>query len=205
MVNRLKIAAGMVWAVAGLILSTAKATTVIPPTFEEMADRADLVFVGKVVGSRAEWRSVGADRVIFTLVEFETQQVLKGNAGASVTLQFLGGTVGAVTLEVADIPRFNIGEREFLFVEGNGIQFCPLVGVFHGKFGVRHDEKSGRDIVVTHAGKPLRDVAEIGAGEGAELGGRRPRLSIPAEREPMSVEDFKERVRSHLTKNPRQP
>ena len=94
MVNRLKIAAGMVCAVAGLILSTAKATTVIPPTFEEMADRADLVFVGKVVGSRAEWRSVGADRVIFTLVEFETQQVLKGNAGASVTLQFLGGTVG---------------------------------------------------------------------------------------------------------------
>src|SRR5437762_2541149 len=188
-----------------LCITAANATSVVAPAFEEMVDKADLVFVGKVIGSRAEWRSVGPDRVIFTLVEFETQQVLKGNAGASVTLQFLGGTVGAVTLEVADIPRFNIGEREFLFVEGNGIQFCPLVGVFHGKFGVRHDEKSGRDIVVTHAGKPLRDVAEIGAGEGAEFGGRRPRLSIPAEREPMSVEDFKERVRSHLTKNPRQP
>ena len=124
--------------IAGLFLSTAKATTVIPPTFEQLADRADLVFVGKVVGSRAEWRSVGTDRVIFTLVEFETQEVLK-------------------------------------------------------------------DIVVTHDGKALRDVAEIGAGEGGEFGGQRRRLSIPAERGPMSVEDFKERIRSHLARNPRQP
>jgi len=53
MTNRLNIAAGIVCVIAGLFLSTAKATTVIPPTFEEMADRADLVFVGKVVGSRA--------------------------------------------------------------------------------------------------------------------------------------------------------
>ena len=205
MTNRLNIAAGIVCVIAGLFLSTAKATTVIPPTFEEMADRADLVFVGKVVGSRAEWRSVGTDRVIFTLVEFETAAVLKGNAGLSVTLQFLGGTVGGVTLEVADVPRFNTGDRVFLFVEGNGVQFCPLVGVFHGRLGVRRDEKSGRDIVVTHDGKALRDVAEIGAGESGELGGKRRRLSIPAERGPMSVEDFKERIRSHLTRNPRQP
>src|SRR2546426_3785737 len=81
MTNRLNIAAGIVCVIAGLFLSTAKATTVIPPTFEQLADRADLVFVGKVVGSRAEWRSVGTDRVIFTLVEFETAEVLKGNAG----------------------------------------------------------------------------------------------------------------------------
>ncbi|HXT41041.1 MAG TPA: hypothetical protein VN887_13605, partial [Candidatus Angelobacter sp.] len=112
-------------AVAWLFLSTAMATTVIPPTFEEMADRADLVFVGKAVGSRSEWRSVGADRAIFTLVEFETEQVLKGNAGKTVTLQFLGGTVGATTLDVGEVPRFNAGERVFLFVEGNGVQFCP--------------------------------------------------------------------------------
>src|SRR6266480_4821591 len=170
MTNRLNIAAGIVCVIAGLFLSTAKATTVIAPTFEEMADRVDLVFVGKVVGSRAEWRSVGTDRVIFTLVEFETAEVLKGNAGVTVTLQFLGGTVGGGTLEVADVPRFNPGERVVLFVEGNGVQFCPIVGVFHGKLGLRKDDKNGRDIVLMHDGKPLRDVAEIGAGKGAEFG-----------------------------------
>src|SRR6266480_5313283 len=90
------------WFAVGVVAlcccATASATTVIPPTFEEMTDRAELIFLGKVVSSRAEWRALGTNRVIFTLVEFERQEVLKGEAGASVILQFLGGTVGDVTL-----------------------------------------------------------------------------------------------------------
>jgi hypothetical protein len=186
------------FATTWLFTTGADATTTIPPTFEEMTDRAELVFVGKVVSSRAEWRTVGTNRVIFTLVEFETQEVLKGTTGKSVTLQFLGGTVGDVTLEIADVPKFKAGDREFLFVEGNGVQFCPLVGVFHGKFGVRKDEKTGRDILVMHNGKTLRDVAEIGTSVGLEFGPKRPKLSIPADRVPMSADDFKTKVREHL-------
>jgi hypothetical protein len=52
--------------VVGLCLATANATTVIPPTFEEMTDRAELIFVCKVVSSRAEWRTVGTNRVLST-------------------------------------------------------------------------------------------------------------------------------------------
>jgi hypothetical protein len=77
---RLWFAVGAAW----LFFTTANATTVIPPTFEEMMDRAELGFVGKVVSSRAEWRTVGTNRVIFTLVEFERQEVLKGEAGLSI-------------------------------------------------------------------------------------------------------------------------
>lgn len=201
---RMKTRAVAVCAVAWLSLTGAKATTVIPPTFEEMTDRADLVFVGKAVASRAEWRTVGTNRVIFTLADFEAVEVLKGNAEKLVTLQFLGGTVGEVTLEVSGVPKFNAGDRVLLFVEGNGVQFCPLVGVFHGKFGVRKDPTTGRDIVVMHDGKPLRDVGEIGSGEGAEFGPKRAMLSIPVGRAPMSVEDFKERIRSHAAKKPPQ-
>ena len=79
---RMRNTAVAVCAVAWLSLTGAKATTVIPPTFEEMADRADLVFVGKAVGSSGDWRAVGPNRVNFTLVEIETEEVLKGNAGA---------------------------------------------------------------------------------------------------------------------------
>ena len=150
-----------------LMLTRANATTVVPPTFEEMADRADLVFVGKVVGSQAEWRVAGTNQAIFTLVEFHTEEILKGTAAATVSLRFMGGTVGAVTLEIVAVPQFKAGDRVLLFVEGNGVQFCPLVGVYHGKFDVRKDDKSSRDVVFMHDGKPLRDIAEIGAGEGA--------------------------------------
>jgi len=192
-----------IWAmcVAGLlVLTRTNATTVVSPTFEEMTDRADLVFVGKVVELKAEWQVAGTNQAIFTLVEFHTEEILKGTAPASISLRFLGGKVGGMTLEVVAVPKFEAGDRVLLFVEGNGVQFCPLVGVYHGKFGVRKDDKSSRDIVFMHDGKPLRDVAEIGAGEGAQFGPKRARLSIPAEREPMSLDDFKARIRSHLAK-----
>src|SRR2546426_7578015 len=51
--------------------------TSIPPAFEEMTDRAELVFAGKALDARSEWRSVGTNRVIFILVDFETNQVVK--------------------------------------------------------------------------------------------------------------------------------
>ena len=191
------------WAmcVSGLVVLTrANATTVVPPTFEEIAERADLVFVGKAVGSTARWWGAGTNQAIFTEVDFHTEEVLKGSAGASVRLRFLGGTVNGVTLDVVGVPLFKEGDRVLLFVEGNGVQFCPLVGVFHGKFGVRKDPTSGRDIVFMHDGKPLRDVAEIGAGEDAAFGPKRAKLFIPVEREPMSLDDFKARVRAHLAK-----
>ena len=184
--------------VLSLSISGASGTTVIPPTFEEMVDRAELVFIGKVASFRAEWRTVGTDRAIFTLVEFETQEVMKGNAGKTVTLQFLGGTMGDVTLEVAGVPKFRAGDRVILFVEGNGNQICPIVGVFHGKFGLRKDDKTGSEIVLMHHGKPLHDLEEIGNGEGVEFKLSRPSHSVLPEREPMSVEDFKARVRLHL-------
>ena len=175
-----------------------RATTVIPPTFEEMTDRAELIIVGKVINTHAEWRVVGTHRVIFTLVEFEKTEVLKGEAGASVTLQFLGGTVGDVTMEISGVPTFSAGDREFLFVKGNGIQFCPVVGVFHGKFGVRKDQKTGRDILVRHNGDALRDVTEIGAGAVSGFGPNRAQLSIAADAEPISLDDFKSKVRARV-------
>ena len=142
MTNRLKRILVAVCATKWLFLTSANATTVIPPTFEEMTDRADLVFAGKVLSSRSEWRSVGTKRVIFTLVEYETQDVLKGHGIKSVTLQFLGGTVGEVTMEVSGVTKFTVGERVILFVEKNGIQFCSLVGVFTGNLGCAEMKKA---------------------------------------------------------------
>jgi hypothetical protein len=45
-------------------------------------------------------------------------EVFKGEAGVSFTTQFVGGTVGDVTLKVACVPRFKAACREYIFVEG---------------------------------------------------------------------------------------
>jgi hypothetical protein len=178
------------------------ATTVIPPTFEQLTDRAELIFIGKVVSSRSEWRNAGGKRAIFTLVEFEKQEVLKGEMGVSITLQFLGGKVGDATMEIDGVPKFRPGDRDFLFIKGNGVQVSPVVGLFHGKFGLRKDENSGRNILIQHDGKVLRDISEIGAGAGAEFGPQRAKLSIPANADPLSLDDFKTKVRERLAISP---
>jgi hypothetical protein len=187
---------------AALVLTQdVRSTTVIPPTFEELADRAELVFVGQVIGSHAEWRAADARRAIFTFTEFRVDEVWKGNADKTITLQFLGGTIGDDTLEVAGVPRFSQNERVVLFVTKNGIQFCPLVGIYHGKFGLRKDGATGREIVVKHDGKPLRDVAEIGAGDGAQFAAGRLKKDVDAGQAPISIDTFKVRVRDHLSKS----
>lgn len=188
-------------AVVFIIVGAARALTVIPPTFEEMADQADLVFIGKMVASRSAWRTTGTDRAIFTWIDFQPDEVLKGQAGKTVTLQFLGGTVNDITLDIPGMPHFTPGERVILFVEKNGVQFSPLVGVFHGRFGLQKDEKTGLDVVTMHDGKPLRDVAEIGTGEGSQFAGNRAKVAVAPDLVPMSVNDFKSKLRDHLAKS----
>jgi hypothetical protein len=189
------------WIALGLVLLTtfaAHATTVIPPSFEEMTDRAELIFVGKVVRSRAEWRQVGPKRAIYTVVEFETEETLKGNSTPTVSLQFLGGTVGDVTMEISEVPKFKAGDRELLFVARNGVRFSPIVGVFHGKFGVQKDPTTGRESILRHNKKPLRDVSEIAAGEGSEFAPKRANVTIASDAQPLSLDDFKTKIRARL-------
>ena len=147
-----------------LLLSGAaplRATSILPPRFEALVDEADHIFTGQVIAQRAEWRNLQGQKSIVTLVTFGVQATHKGRAGNTVTLQFLGGTIGDVSLDVTEMPRFKTGERALLFVEKNGTVACPVVGWQHGRFGVQKDTQ-GRETILKHDGHALMDVAEIG-------------------------------------------
>src|SRR5437879_4211726 len=152
---------------AGLVasLSSMHATTVIPPTFDQLVQQAEVIFQGTVTNVRSVWEGEGAQRHIDTYVTFQVQESVKGNAGASYTIRMLGGTVGDETMEVTDTPKFNVGDRDILFVEHNNDQFVPLVGINNGRFHVQRDEQTGRDIVVNGEGEPVRDVRKLGREE----------------------------------------
>src|SRR5438552_9075562 len=130
-----------------------------------------MIFQGTVTGVRSEWTGEGAQRHIMTYVTVKVEEAIKGNPGASVTRRMLGGTVGAETMEVADAPKFKVGDRDILFVENNGTQFVPLVGIMHGRFRVKKDE-AGRDAVFTNGGSPLSDVTQLGKNEAEASAGR---------------------------------
>jgi hypothetical protein len=155
-----------------LVIATgALSTTVIPPSFDDLVGRAEMIFQGTVTEVRSEWTGEGAQRHIMSYVTVKVEEAIKGNPGASVTLRMLGGTVGAETMEVADAPKFKAGDRDILFVENNGTQFIPLVGIMHGRFRVKKDE-AGRDAVFTNEGSPLSDVNQLGKNDVAASAGR---------------------------------
>jgi hypothetical protein len=178
---------------AGVLLFSAvsvRATTVLVPKFEAMVQRADLIFTGQVVSQASEWRQFGGRNTIVTLVTFTVEATHKGQGTNRVVLQFLGGKVGDVALEVPDMPSFKTGERVLLFVSGNGVVASPVFGFYHGRFGLQKDT-NGRDWILRHDGKPLLATSNTksSGGNGASL--------------PVAHEDLVRAIERHLPRKQR--
>jgi len=88
---------------------------------------------------------------------------------------------------VSDAPKFQVGNEDILFVQNNGSQFIPLVGIMHGRFHVRTNE-NGHQIVTSSEDEPVKNVAHLGKIS-----------SAPSPEEPdLSAADFKTAVKNKL-------
>jgi hypothetical protein len=150
---------------AGLGLGTCLATTVIPPSFDELVEQAQVIFQGTVTDVQSQWTGDGSQRRIVSDVTFQIEDPIKGTTSATYTLRMLGGTVGAESMGIADAPTFRVGDRDILFVENNGTQFIPLVGIMYGRFRVRTDTATGKELVANNEGQPVGGLANLGAAE----------------------------------------
>lgn len=175
-------------------LNASQGTTVIPPTFDELVNKAEVIFQGAVTDVRSQWVGEGAERRIVSYVTFKVEDAMKGAPGETYSLRMLGGTVDGETMEVTDSPKFNVGDRDIIFVENNGSQFIPLVGIMHGRFHVQKDKQTGREIVTTNERAPLKDVSKLGKDERA--------TSAAAASEAMTPGDFKAAIRQALQNQP---
>jgi hypothetical protein len=140
----------------------ARATSVVPPSFAELVHEADAIYRGRVTAvapRRVELPDGGS--VIKTFVTVTVERTLKGPAKSDVVLEFLGGTLGEESLVVSGMPKFNPGDREIVFVQKNGVQFCPLVALMHGRYRVLRDEAAARDYIARDNRVPLTDVADV--------------------------------------------
>lgn len=139
----------------------ARATSVVPPSFPELVAEAQVIARGTVTSVEAR-RVEGTNRpLIKTFVTFAVEERIKGNPADTLTLEFLGGTVGGDTLHVSGMPEFKVGESEILFVNGNGVQFCPLVRFMHGRYHVRTDNTAHRKFVARDDARPLHSVTDV--------------------------------------------
>ena len=177
------------------LAGTTGATTLDRPTLRQMVEQADYVFEGVVTD--VVYRNstvVGPDDVDLphTFVTFAVERSFKGRsaAGATIVLRLMGGLkADDLLLAVSGVPTFEPGDRELLFVRGNGTDLCPLVGWEYGRFNqdeshvLRADAELWLDAADELAGPPGADASTpppIGArpatpGEFAALVDRRVR------------------------------
>lgn len=133
------------------------ALTVADRDFADLVARAEQIVVGTVTAVDQGENERGGP---MTFVTFDDLTVLKGDVAPPFVLQIHGGTTrDGVVMHVPDLPTFRAGERAVLFVRGNGTDFCPLVGIWQGRFTVRRDAERGVDVVENHDGSVITGLA----------------------------------------------
>lgn len=141
--------------------ATGRATTIIAPSFSDLVAKSDSVILGEVTAITSELVTRGTERAIFTRVTLAVRDTVIGSAPTALTLEFLGGTVGELTMDVDGIPLFAVGRTEILFVQNNGRQICPLVGMAHGRYKIERDPTTGVELVTRDNGATLTNVAQV--------------------------------------------
>jgi hypothetical protein len=141
-----------------------RATTVVPPSFDDLVDKAEVIFQGNVTDVKSQWVGEGSQRYIVSYVTFAVKDAVKGAPGEKYTLRMFGGEVDGEGMAVADAPKFAVGDEEILFVENNGSQIVPLVGMMFGRYHVQKDHM-GRELIKTNEGAALKSVNRIGQEE----------------------------------------
>lgn len=150
------LAAGAVAATASLSLPQAHASSAIPLSLRQITHSAAIIADATVQSINSYWATPSGAQTLRTKVTFNVNQALKGNPGATFTLEFLGGTVGEQSLTVEGVPQFQPGERYIIFAESpDKAVVCPILGLDQGALHVVHDRESNIDRVFRHWGQPV--------------------------------------------------
>ncbi len=125
--------------VALMTASSAHGSIVQALDLSELVAQSDRIVVGRVVLSEAFQRR---DGTIATWYRIEVERELRSDAPTrdqepEVIVQVLGGQVGNLGMRVEGEPRFTVGERAVIFMEGDRqLAFRP-VGMAQGVMRIR--------------------------------------------------------------------
>lgn len=156
------------WLLASLFLlgltgfSPAFSSSVNEVGLGEMASASELVFEGRVLAVDSRWSEDGQS--IRTDVTYEVLDVIKGSpAGRTVTLSFMGGTVGHLRLAITDLTMPVPGEKGVYFVESTDReQVNPLYGWSQGHFLLVKDPSGRGERVLTADARPVTGLQQGG-------------------------------------------
>ena len=148
--------AAVLFAFVFLITWAANASIIVQASFDEVAQKAEFVFEGRVISK--ETRPSPMNNRPVTYFTFEIIDIIKGSySEGTLELGFAGGTLNGLTLSVSDMHMPEIGEKGIYFVESLTMELVhPLYGWHQGHFLVTEDPSDGTEKVVpvlTHPSK----------------------------------------------------
>lgn len=104
--------------------------------------------------------------VAHTFVTYRIMEDFSGNAtGDTVTMRFLGGVDAATgpdydILELAQAPRFDVGDQDIVLMRGNTELACPVVGCADGRFRVLQSPQDDQPYIFSELAQEVRLVED---------------------------------------------
>jgi hypothetical protein len=193
-----RVLAALAFVAISVLAPFARATSVVPPSFDQLVAQSDYIVQAVVTNISSEVVADARGRHIISHIALDVKRVISGNPPQPLVLQVLGGKVGSEEMIVTGAPRFAVGDEDILFLRGNGRQFNPLVGLMHGRYPVRHDSQ-GRDYITRSNGSPLYDTGDVALPMGTASQVKAAHASAP----PLSVSDFISRIQTAVTQHSR--
>lgn len=177
-----------------------RATTVIPPDFDQLVNESDYIIRAVVTSVTSDYRTNVRGKVIMTKVALDVREVIAGTPPTPAVLEIMGGRIGDEEMRVQGAPRFTVGEEDVLFVRDNGRTIVPLVAMMHGRYPVMKEAATGRRYMARDNKTPLSDTAEVAlpAAEGALPAAVR---AAKGAAQAMTPDEFSKRIKAAV--NPR--
>lgn len=147
--------------VCAFLTTSALATIVEPPTFEGLVNGSDYIVRAKVMSVEPEIRLRRGRERIYTRVELQVLEVIAGTPPSPLVLTMLGGRSGNRELVVDGAPRFQVGNEDILFVQGNGRSLSPLFGMMHGQYPVMKAAATKRAYISRSNLVPMLSTDEV--------------------------------------------
>jgi hypothetical protein len=187
-VNNMILGFAVIWMSMMMCVFSASASSVLEVSMDEMLQKSQFVFEGRVTAVKSMENS---SKRIHTYITFEILDVIKGEYNdKTITLRFLGGTVGDVTMGISDMRYPQQGEQGIYFVESlERNQINPLYGWSQGHFIIDRDA-AGNPRVMTNRKLPVTGIK--GGTKDRRTGENRHALSHGAARDVVVGQEGKE-------------
>ncbi|MBI4465599.1 MAG: hypothetical protein HY647_12920 [Acidobacteria bacterium] len=126
-------------------VSAATATALLPMHLDDLTAESPVIAYGKVLASRTEWNN--AHTLIYTVYTVQATEYLKGDLGPSFELQEPGGERDGLSMSVAGVPQFRVGQEAVLFLWTDPQGLHQVTGFEQGNLTIQSEPQTGMKMV----------------------------------------------------------